>query len=73
MEAGATNPAHLHAETEECFVVEGDLRDGDLHMHAGDNIRSEAGTSHAVSTDEGCLLFVTASLRDSRADAPPSA
>ena len=63
MQAGTTIPANLHAETGECFVVEGDLRSGDLHMHGGDYIRSEVGTSHAVSTDDGCLLFVTASLR----------
>ena len=64
MQAGASLPHHIHGGTEECFVVHGDLRDGDLRLEASDYIRFETGTSHTVATQEGCLLLVTSSLRD---------
>ena len=64
MEPGATLPQHLHGGTEECFIVRGDLRDRDLRLQATDYIRFEKGTSHSVVTEQGCLLYVTSSLRD---------
>ncbi len=64
MAAGAALPAHRHAEPEECYVVRGDLRDGDLRLRGGDYIRFEGDTSHSISSEEGCLLLVTASLHD---------
>ena len=72
MAPGAALPLHMHAEPEECYVVEGDLRDGDLRLRAGDYIRSEGGTSHGVSTEQGCLLLVTASLHDRPVEPSPS-
>ncbi len=69
MDAGAKLPAHRHHGVEECFVVEGDLVDGDLVLRAGDYVRYDAGTVHSPSTRNGCLLFVTASLRDERVGA----
>ncbi len=73
MQAGAALPMHRHAEPEECYVVEGDLRDGDLRLGAGDYIRFEGDTSHSISSQEGCLLFVTASLHDRPVEPSPSA
>ncbi len=64
MQAGASLPNHIHGGTEECFVVSGDLQDGDLRLEASDYVRFETGTSHTVATEEGCLLLVTSSLRD---------
>ncbi len=64
MQAGASLPNHLHGGTEECFVVSGDLRDRDLRLEARDYVRFETGTSHTVTTERGCLLLVTSSLRD---------
>ena len=73
MANGASVPTHLHAGTEECFVIHGDLRSGDLRMGAGDYVRFEGGTRHSISTEEGCLLLVTSSLHDRRIEpAPPS-
>lgn len=66
MEAGASYPAHRHGGAEECFVVSGDLRTGDLHMHAGDWQRADEGSRHPVqSTDGGCVLLLVSSLNDS--------
>ena len=64
MQAGASLPNHIHGGTEECFVVSGDLQDGDLRLEASDYVRFETGTSHTVATEGGCLLLVTSSLRD---------
>ena len=65
MAAGTSWPAHLHAGPEECYVIEGDLRVGDLHMHAGDYQRAEAGSRHGVqSTEGGCTLLLVSSLHD---------
>ena len=64
MQAGASLPDHLHGGTEECFVVRGDLRDRDLRLEASDYIRFETGTHHTATTEGGCLLLVTSSLRD---------
>ncbi len=73
MKAGASIPNHLHADTEECFVVEGDLRHENLRMGPGDYVRFEEGTSHTVSSEKGCLLLVRSSLRDERLESPSAA
>ena len=66
MQGGASLPFHEHGGTEECFVIRGDLRDGQLCLHAGDYVRFEGGTAHGVSSDQGCLLLVSSSLLDRR-------
>jgi len=65
MAAGTSWPAHIHAGPEECYVLAGDLRVGELHMHAGDFQRAEAGSRHGVqSTEGGCTLLLVSSLHD---------
>lgn len=71
MESGAALPHHEHGDTEECYVIRGDLRDGDLVLRAGDYIRFERGTRHSSSSQDGCVLLVTSSLHD-RTVGPPS-
>ncbi len=71
MEAGAALPHYEHGGTEECYVIRGDLRDGDLLLRTGDYIRFERGTRHSVTSQGGCLLLVTSSLHD-RVTEPPS-
>lgn len=69
MRAGTSYPAHLHRGAEECFVLEGDLRAGELHMRAGDYLLARAGSVHPLqSTDAGCLLFIASSLQDELLD-----
>ena len=64
--SGASLPAHRHGGPEECYVVEGDLSDGDVELGAGDYVRHAPGTEHALTTRGGCLLLITASLDDRR-------
>jgi len=65
MAAGTRYPAHRHGGPEECFVLQGDIRVGDLHMRAGDFQRAEHDSVHGVqSTDEGCLLLIVSSMSD---------
>ena len=71
MEAGAALPHHEHGGTEECYVVTGDLRDGELLLKAGDYIRFERATRHSVFSPTGCLLLVNSSLHDKTIE-PPS-
>lgn len=69
MAAGTSYPAHRHGGTEECFVLEGDLNVGAERMRAGDFQRMEEGSLHPdQSTDGGCLLLITSSLRDELLD-----
>ncbi len=64
MQGGTSLPTHLHGGTEECYVVQGDLNGQGIQLRAGDYVRFEAGTSHTVSSEEGCILLVAASLHD---------
>ncbi|HVQ34801.1 MAG TPA: cupin domain-containing protein [Candidatus Bathyarchaeia archaeon] len=65
MAPGATYPAHVHGGPEECFVLEGDLWEGDRRMSAGDYERAPEGSRHEVqSTRGGCLLLLVSSLSD---------
>lgn len=58
--AGSVLPHHGHQGVEECYVVEGDVRDGDLSMCAGDFSRFEPDTEHGpLSSREGCVLLIT--------------
>ena len=67
MAPGTSYPGHRHAGVEECYVLEGDLRVGDLVMRAGDYQRAAIGSVHGVqSTEGGCLLLVLMSDRDER-------
>lgn len=65
MAAGTAYPAHEHVGPEECFVLQGDLRVGNVHMREGDYQHAETGSRHGLqSTDEGCLLLIVSSTED---------
>lgn len=56
---GATLPPHGHDAHEECFVLEGTLRIGSLHLGPGDYHVAPAGVSHeAVTSEGGALIFL---------------
>ena len=62
---GAAVPAHAHAVTEECVMLEGEMRIGDLLLRAGDFHAVSAGASHPVIFSEtGGLLYVRGEIRD---------
>jgi quercetin dioxygenase-like cupin family protein len=57
-EAGATYPAHDHPGGEEVFVIEGDLKLGKDHLHAGDYLFTSPNGKHAVRSEKGCVVLV---------------
>lgn len=60
LEAGATLPAHVHQNSEEYLVLEGELRVGDQLLSAGDFQRTAPGFEQADQTSpHGCLLLLT--------------
>jgi anti-sigma factor ChrR (cupin superfamily) len=69
MDPGASWLPHRHGGPEQCFVLEGDLHDGDLLVTAGDFQCAAQGSVHgAQSTTSGCLLLIVSSLRDELID-----
>lgn len=65
MDPGASYIPHRHGGPEQCYVLEGDLRDGDLLVTAGDFQCAATGSVHgAQSTAGGCLLLIVSSLHD---------
>jgi putative transcriptional regulator len=63
MAPGGRFPAHHHDGPEECLVLEGDVRDGEITLHAGDYQYSPAGSDHGeLTTEGGCLVYLSAPL-----------
>ncbi|MEP6617267.1 MAG: cupin domain-containing protein [Ginsengibacter sp.] len=56
-EAGASYPNHNHPSGEEIFVLEGEVRLGPDHLHAGDYLYTAAGNTHSAFSKTGCILF----------------
>jgi putative transcriptional regulator len=55
---GIRRAAHRHAQTEEIFVLEGELRLGTIHLRAGDYSGAAHGTLHPETyTDMSCLCL----------------
>ena len=70
MEPGAKIPAHLHESDELCFVIDGDLAFGDLHLEGGGYHFAHKGSEHGVaSTVNGALLFLQSGIGGERYDA----
>jgi len=57
---GARYPVHDHPDGEEIYVLEGDIRLGNDHLHAGDYLYTAPGNIHAVRTDGGCVVLLRA-------------
>jgi quercetin dioxygenase-like cupin family protein len=65
MDPGAKYIPHRHGGPEQCFVLEGDIRDGDDVFHAGDFQCLMTGSRHgAQSSESGCLVLIVSSLND---------
>jgi quercetin dioxygenase-like cupin family protein len=63
MQPGAILKSHVHSFEEECLVIEGDLRYGDLVLRAGDYHHAWAGAHHADGvTAGGCMLHVVIAI-----------
>lgn len=56
---GAVLPAHDHPLEEECYVLEGEVRFGDIQVRAGDYHLAPQGVPHGVMRSRtGALLFL---------------
>ena len=59
MSPGSRMQPHRHTGTEQCLVLEGDVRAGDLSASAGDYICALPGSVHEeLTTDRGALLLL---------------
>jgi quercetin dioxygenase-like cupin family protein len=59
MAPGASIPAHFHEDDEECVVLEGRVRIGDVGVSAGDYHLALSGSRHGeLRSDTGALLFL---------------
>jgi anti-sigma factor ChrR (cupin superfamily) len=56
--AGATYPLHNHPGDEEILALEGDLKVGKLELRPGDYLYTPPEGKHAVSSQNGCLVFL---------------
>lgn len=78
MAGGVRYPSHRHADTEELYLLAGDLTVEGQVLRAGDFCAAIAGTVHGeVSSEGGCTFLLSASERDavveeSGAEAPQS-
>jgi anti-sigma factor ChrR (cupin superfamily) len=58
LEAGVRYPAHTHIESEQLYILTGDLHIGDRALGPGDFHHADAGTAHGVNYSvEGCTLL----------------
>lgn len=57
-EAGANYPLHNHPGDEEIYALEGDLRVGRHELKPGDYLYTPPEGKHAVSSKNGCLVFI---------------
>ena len=55
---GARVPAHDHPAGEEILVIEGGIEDETGRCEAGSWARHPPGSSHAVYSENGCVLYV---------------
>lgn len=67
MESGAKYPPHRHGGVEECFVLQGTVRDDNSLVAAGDYVRYETSSDHSpLVTDSGCVLLIVGSTSNQR-------
>ena len=65
MSPGTSYGRHLHAGPEQCFVLEGDLWEGETVVTSGDYQCLPTGSIHERQmTRSGCLLLIVSSLHD---------
>jgi len=61
MEPGAKLPAHKHGDVEQCLVLEGDIRWGDIVYRKGDFMAMGKDTEHPeIYTVDGNLMLLIA-------------
>ena len=59
MEAGSTLPNHRHPHDEECVVIEGSVRMGDVTMGPGGYLMERKDTLHPpLTTVDGATIYL---------------
>ena len=67
MAPGAKYPPHRHGGVEECFVLQGTVRDAGSSVATGDYVRYETSSDHSpLVTDTGCVLLICGSTSTQR-------
>lgn len=67
---GAVLPQHVHQQTEQCLVLEGEIHVGGHRCFAGDFHVAPEGVNHpAIASETGALLYLHGELRDAH---PPA-
>jgi quercetin dioxygenase-like cupin family protein len=56
--AGTSGPDHLHTGDEHILVLEGSQQDGRGRYSRGATVLNPAGSSHRVSSPEGCVVGI---------------
>jgi anti-sigma factor ChrR (cupin superfamily) len=65
MAPGTQYPRHRHGDSEECFVLDGELYVGDEVLRAGDFQRADKDSIHPIQrTEKGCTVLIVSSLHD---------
>jgi anti-sigma factor ChrR (cupin superfamily) len=65
LEPGAKYPPHRHTTLEQCWVIRGDARLGNLQIFEGDFEKAMPGTDHGIVTsDTGCELLIISCVDD---------
>ncbi|MEO7298169.1 MAG: cupin domain-containing protein [Verrucomicrobiota bacterium] len=65
LEAGASYPPHTHINTEQVFMLSGDLHIGAQRLGPGDFHQADGGTRHEVNYSEtGCTILAIISKAD---------
>jgi anti-sigma factor ChrR (cupin superfamily) len=61
---GSRVPSHVHSGAEECLVIEGDVRIGEMSLKPGDYHVAPRGTTHPVLWSEsGFVVFLREPIR----------
>ncbi|MBR0554482.1 cupin domain-containing protein [Ciceribacter sp. L1K23] len=55
---GASVPRHLHQGLETILVLSGSQSDEYGHYSAGSFVANAAGSSHSVTSEEGCVVLI---------------
>jgi quercetin dioxygenase-like cupin family protein len=63
IEPGASAPSHDHDEFEQFYVLEGDIRDDNGSMQAGDFVCRPPGEMHWTASDSGALVLLVYTRR----------
>lgn len=65
LEPGAKYPAHRHINSEQIYILSGDLNIGATRLVAGDYHHADGGTEHGINHSEtGCTILAVISEED---------